>query len=296
MIEIRAMRLGDIPGADPLLMAAYRNPKSFGPRLRRYLAIEPEGWLVAVEEGRIVGTAGITVMGSTAYVGLVGTDPAEQRRGIALSLMRRILEMTEERRCATVLLDASPSGRPMYEKLGFVAEDMVGVWTREPIASEPRLNSPAGHAIECCTEADGELARRGEVRRELGDFDAACWGDDRRRILASFIADDPSLVALTRDPYGELAGYAILQKDSGILGPWICREPECARALLAHCLSETKVFASTAYPPQANEASAHMLSLAGFVHSRSNTHMRLGKALDSSRRTLVYSQASFAMG
>lgn len=48
------MREEEFSALDPLLMDAYGNQRSFKPRLRRLLAIEPDGWLVADEEGSLV--------------------------------------------------------------------------------------------------------------------------------------------------------------------------------------------------------------------------------------------------
>jgi GNAT superfamily N-acetyltransferase len=51
----------------------------------------------------------------------VYTDPAWRRRGIAELLMRHILAWTHAEGITRVVLHASAAGRPMYERLGFVA-------------------------------------------------------------------------------------------------------------------------------------------------------------------------------
>jgi GNAT superfamily N-acetyltransferase len=51
----------------------------------------------------------------------VYTEEAWRRRGVAELLMRHLLEWSRARGLVRVVLHASASGRPLYEKLGFVA-------------------------------------------------------------------------------------------------------------------------------------------------------------------------------
>jgi len=304
VIEFRPMTVEDIPSVDPLLMASFGNANSYEPRLRRVLFLESEGWIVAEDEGRAIGCGGIVAMGGTAYVGLVAVDAAQRRRGIAKLVMERLLELARERGCSTLLLDASESGRPLYEKLGFVADDRVGVWQRPPAA--PRAAPPTaddapahddGIVLEPCSAADSALALRGDIRPELAAFDRATWGDDRRKVIASFVADDPELAMIARDSAsGRIRGYAIVQAANGTIGPWVARDEIAASALLTWALGRFETDARTVYLPEANESGARLITGAGFALSRSNTHMRLGPALPAARRKYVYSQASFALG
>ena len=50
----------------------------------------------------------------------VYTEQAWRRRGVAELLMRHVLEWSRARGLVRVVLHASASGRPLYEKLGFV--------------------------------------------------------------------------------------------------------------------------------------------------------------------------------
>jgi GNAT superfamily N-acetyltransferase len=66
-----------------------------------------------------VGTA-LTV-GSEGIVLNVYTELAWRRRGVAELLMRELLAWSRVRGLARLVLHASTEGRPLYEKLGFVA-------------------------------------------------------------------------------------------------------------------------------------------------------------------------------
>lgn len=288
MISLRAMRPEDIPALDPILMAAYGNPRSFAPRLVRLLSLGAAGrWLVAELDGRPAGTGGLTFLGRACYIGLVAVEPSLQRRGIASLVMERLIGLAREAGCASILLDASAKGRPLYERLGFVAEDGVSVMERPSGSSgEP----PAAFAVPGVEVSTLDSAPAFE---ELAALDEELWGADRRVVLASYCADDPGRVALARRS-GRLAGYAIAQREQPILGPWLARDGEAASALLGWALGEAAP--AIAYLPGANEEDARLLARAGFSASRSLTHMRLGEALPPSRRRFIYSQANFAVG
>lgn len=64
------------------------------------------------------GTA--LVPGPEGIVLNVYTEPSWRRRGVGALLMRHLLEWCRERGLGRVVLHASPDGRALYEKLGFV--------------------------------------------------------------------------------------------------------------------------------------------------------------------------------
>lgn len=286
--NLRFLAEADIPQVDPILMAAYKRTTSFGPRLLRYLSLEPQGWILAEAEGRPAGMGGLVAMGQTAYVGLVAVSPELQGRGIGKAVVERLVDLAHEKACPRVLLDASPAGRPLYEGLGFRAVDGIGVWTREAGARGKEVATPA--------RGLATLAQEGGLLAEILAFDARTWGDDRSRVLEAYCGDEPSLVAGARDGSGTLKGYAILQREAGILGPWLAADPGVAEALLAWALAAGGAGALTAYMPEANPRGQALLASAGFSLSRSNTHMELGPPMPEGRRRLIYSQASLALG
>lgn len=59
-------------------------------------------------------------LGPQGIVLNVYTEPAWRRRGIALLLMRRVLEWASANDVTNLVLHASQDGRSLYEKLGFV--------------------------------------------------------------------------------------------------------------------------------------------------------------------------------
>jgi GNAT superfamily N-acetyltransferase len=60
------------------------------------------------------------VLGPQAIVLNVYTEPAWRRRGLAALLMQRVLDWAKANGVKNLVLHASDSGRPLYERLGFV--------------------------------------------------------------------------------------------------------------------------------------------------------------------------------
>ena len=99
------------------------------------------GWLAAPasDVGTIIAGAGIflrdslpsprkangkTVGVTTGKLGLVinvFTEPDWRRRGVGVLLMQQVIDWSREQRLDRLILHASDAGRPLYEKMGFVA-------------------------------------------------------------------------------------------------------------------------------------------------------------------------------
>ena len=85
-------------------------------------------WL-AVSEGRIIGTSGMSFVEKPPYfgcptgrIGLLSsmyTDPAFRRQGIARELLRRVTEEARAYGCQTVQITASDMGVLLYTAFGF---------------------------------------------------------------------------------------------------------------------------------------------------------------------------------
>ncbi|MCI0683567.1 MAG: GNAT family N-acetyltransferase [Gemmataceae bacterium] len=111
------MTAADIPAG--LRLNAQNGWNQLARDWQRQLDLEPDGCFAAELDGQIVGTACTCVFENVAWVNLVLVDQVYRGRGIGTSLMRRVLAYLDERRIASIRLDATPLGRPIYEKLGF---------------------------------------------------------------------------------------------------------------------------------------------------------------------------------
>ena len=85
---------------------------------------------VAVANGQIVATSGLVIhrhppspsnlSGLTAYVMNMYTLPAWRGRGIATTLVDKLIELAKGKNCRRISLHATPMGRPVYARAGFV--------------------------------------------------------------------------------------------------------------------------------------------------------------------------------
>lgn len=87
----------------------------------------------ADKDGEVVGSAGIVfynqpplyhnLEGKVAYILNVYTLPAYRRRGIAKTLLQKIMAEAKRRNTGKVSLHTSKEGRALYEQFGFLAGD-----------------------------------------------------------------------------------------------------------------------------------------------------------------------------
>ena len=86
-------------------------------------------WVVEAPSGEIVAGGGVSVVpwppgprnltGRLAFVYNVYTDPAHRRRGLARLVMDDIHAWCRVNGVTNAALNASPSGQPLYETLGY---------------------------------------------------------------------------------------------------------------------------------------------------------------------------------
>jgi GNAT superfamily N-acetyltransferase len=279
-LEMRLLTDDDLAVAAVILDGAYGPGPSRVDRLRRYLAIEPEGWYLALVDGEPVGLGGALDFGAYSYVGLVGVLPEKQRLGLGRAIMSHLLAWLERITCPTVLLDASDAGIPLYLRLGFVETDKVHVFT----GGKARPGSAPGARIAPYSERDFE---------DVVALDGLIAGGDRRKLLTVYLAAFASRAFVARDEHGRISGFVIAQSLS--IGPWIATDETAAAGLLDGALAldfaEPPVLAS----PAANTAAEQVIVERGFARARTLAHMRLGEE-PARRRDLIYGQASLAAG
>ena len=86
-------------------------------------------WL-AVEDGKIIGTSGMSFVerppyfscpsGKTGILSSMYTDPSYRRMGIAKELLSRVVEEARNYGCGSVQITASDMGVLLYTDFGFV--------------------------------------------------------------------------------------------------------------------------------------------------------------------------------
>lgn len=239
----------------------------------RFLRQSPEGCFVAQVEGRVVGTATtITYEGRFAWIGMVLVEPGFRGRGIGTRLLHQTIEHLDARRVPTLKLDATPQGKPLYEKLGFVAEYAIERWM---LKRAPRA----------------EILREPVPPPDLGEIlkpDREAFGADRSQLLQSLHREAPGLTLKVGHPSG-VAGYALGRRGSRAdhLGPWVGHDEATAAWLLEEFLRRSTrdtVFVDCVKSTPFVEA---LLRQRGFEFSRPLTRMVRGPNTHPGRPELL---------
>ena len=94
-----------------------------------YFACGNDATVLAFDNGRPVACASLSFMdimptyghptGKRAHLMNVYTNPAYRRQGLARDMVQMLIDLAESRGVTEISLDATESGRPLYESLGF---------------------------------------------------------------------------------------------------------------------------------------------------------------------------------
>lgn len=220
MITIRLMTDADIPLGMRLKRDSGWNQLEAD--WRRFLTMEPQGCFVAELEGQAVATTTTAIFGTAACVALVLVDERLRGRGLGSALMRHALDYLDRQRVASIRLDATPLGRPIYEKLGFVAEYELARFEGTLPPHEPV------HGIDPAHAADLD---------DISALDREISGIDRRKMLDCFYRETPEAMRVAR-VNGAIQGYLTSRPGARAtqLGPCLSRG-DLGESLLADAWS-----------------------------------------------------------
>ena len=197
-----------------------------------------------------------------AWVGMVLVDPEFRGKGIATALLDKAVAHLDVKDVTCVKLDATPQGKPVYERLGFKVEYDVGRWVLR--------RSGVGKF--------GPASWVEEDPRSVFAMDHDVFGADRSAVLRSVATAAPEFVALVRQG-GDLDGYALGRKGSlaDHLGPWIACNARAARELLESFLERSRAKLISVDILTGNPWARVLAHEKGFVFSRPLTRMYRGE-------------------
>src|SRR5712671_5450931 len=142
-MRIRVMTEQDIPAGLRLNTLSGWNQTSAD--WERFLVTSPRGCFVMEDSNNVVGTAAtICYENRFAWVGMVLVDPEYRKQGIGTQLLNKTIEHLDHANISTIKLDATPLGKPLYAKLGFVNEFELERWIlkRSPSAISTIPSTP----------------------------------------------------------------------------------------------------------------------------------------------------------
>jgi len=256
---------------------------------RRFLDLEPDGCFVAELDGEPVGTVANFVFGPIGWIAMLLVDERFRRRGIGTRLTQHALDhlllaapATQEnaktrshgadmlhrktprsRGVATARLDATPRGRLVYKKLGFVAEyELVRLE-----GTAPGIATPGTVASLTPDRLDALVA-----------LDEQATATPRRRLIERLCGERPEATWVF--PAGDaIVGYVTLRAGTHAtqIGPCVALSNEAGRALgdaaLAFCAGQ-RVFVDV---PVDNRPAMQWAESKGLVVQRPFTRMRRGE-------------------
>lgn len=297
MVRIRPLTLEDIDHADEVARAAFQVKQSFRSRFRRYLEICPEGWLVAQDGERVVGTVGAISYESFGYVGLLAVEPGQQRRGLGRHLLDAVLQRLADDGIDCAALDASDAGRHLYEREGFLAAGpsvvlaLEGQQAKGVAASRP---GASGAPLVVSALGAGSVADQVDVVA----LDGELFGAPRETALRVLLRQPGTHGWVARSTAGEALGYLFVQEheQEHQLGPWGARTAAAALALFVEAVVALPSRRWRVQLPGDNLAGGELLTSLGFVEQRSLLHMRRGPCPGLSGWRYLYGKGSFCLG
>jgi ribosomal protein S18 acetylase RimI-like enzyme len=214
----------------------------------------PSGCLVCRNKGVPVAFLTSIKYRRSGWIGNLLVRREWRGQGLGSALFQRALEVLDEAGTRTIWLTASESGRPIYERQGFLAIDTVHRW------------QGTGQILTGDTDTSftGILA-----------LDETGWGDRREKLLH---------VTINRGRTSLLPGGFLVRQRWGNafqIGPWSSLTPEVAEELLEQSITPTKegqrVFLDV---PAGNRAASKLVRGAGFGIQSSTTLMYRGEKPD----------------
>lgn len=265
-MRLRTMTEQDIPAGIRLKELAGWNQTAAD--WNRFLAASPEGCFVAEVDGHVRGTATtISFENRFAWIGMVLVDPEFRNRGLGTKLLERTIEYLDQRKMPTMKLDATPQGKPLYEKLGFVTEYGIA---RCVLKRPARVDAGM---------ADSKPASLSEAQlASIFSRDREVFGADRSFLLGSLRQESPDF-AMGVWNHNLLQGYAFGRSGSFAdhLGPWAAEDTVPARELINEFLARSSRETIIVDCLTANSAAMGLLQAFGFSYARTLTRMYRGQ-------------------
>jgi GNAT superfamily N-acetyltransferase len=207
------------------------------------------------EDDRFSGLVTAVAHQHSGWIGNLIVPERLRGRGYGSRLFEAAFSVLQGQGMTSVWLTASASGRPIYEKSGFVAIDEVERW----VSCKRAHFGPADSLVK-----DGGL--------KLVALDRVAWGEDRSALLEALDARG--------EAYACGDAVALLQREPGlqIVGPWYSSKgcPRSSRLLLQKILAEADPNVELVVDVLKSSPVRQLLSATGFSCVGSNALMVQG--------------------
>ncbi len=281
-INIRTLTESDLDFADSIREMAGWNQRSGD--WRRLLKHDPEGCFLAEWNGRPAGTATTTAYGTDlAWIGMVIVHPDLRRHGIGRALLNHCIGHLQNAGVASIKLDATPLGKTVYDRLGFVDEWGLARWEAE--RRQPDMS--AGEGVESVDET---------LPDDIISLDLEAFGTDRSRMLQALAAQSETIVHRT-DADG-IDGFGMIRpgRNAHYLGPVVAGNDEAGEAIARTLLARARGGRVFWDVPDETSGAVRLAKRLGFTQQRVLTRMFLGANDTPGRPDRIWALAAPEIG
>ncbi len=222
--------------------------------------------LVAVLDDRIVGTVtAINYANTVAWIGMMLVDRDYRGRGISKLLILDAIEKLYK--CKSIKLDATPAGRPVYLKNGFIDEYKLYRMTHASVSKISLSDNPI----------ETEKMRPADIPK-VAAFDHRVFGADRTELLTILYESCPKLAWIIKEN-NRIAGFCLGRKGKNFtqIGPVNASSGKQAEALIRSAINQLTGQAVVVDIPAAKSETMAWLEACGFVSQRPFERMFLSK-------------------
>lgn len=140
-VRIRQFTVTDWPAATDIWEAAGSVEAPPLTEVVRKLERDPQLFLVAETDERLVGVVMGTYDGRRGWIFRLAVAPEQQRQGIGTMLVRELEHRFEElgvRHLRLLVITPDPAARAFWERLGYLGLDRVALYSKDTVPGSPR--------------------------------------------------------------------------------------------------------------------------------------------------------------
>jgi GNAT superfamily N-acetyltransferase len=263
MITLREMRMEDIDSG--LTLCRHANWNQLAADWEFFLKASPHGCRVAeTESGDVVGTVTtISYEERFSWIGMVLVHPSHRRKGIGTQLLREAMLLLKN--LPAIKLDATPTGREVYKRLGFKDEYEIVRMHRPPSPGRATITTTSVRPM-----SEKDLA-------EIYNLDRSVFGADRRFLLHQMLLRSTDYNFVIKNK-AKVTGFCLGRPGFNFdhIGPIVAESVGDANMLLSAALSKASEKAVIVDASQHSVQWNNILTDIGFKQSRPFIRMYSG--------------------
>ena len=153
-------------------------------------------FLVAEEDGKIIGLGGIFFFGNVCSIGYMAVLPEVRCKGLGTSIFNNLVKIGKMKGCKTFMLYASELGAPIYQKFGFRSNYRT---TAYDLPSQLHESQKLNENVKVLKKFPEWVA----------NIDRAAIGFDRREFLRIKLSHGSKLIIVEKEGYALISGLRL---------------------------------------------------------------------------------------